>query len=84
MPVRKVCEMARARGIETIVDGAHSFAQFDFKRDDLQCDYFGTSLAQMALRAERHGNVVCPQGKNPESLGVDGGGRQEQKRYSQI
>ena len=43
-PVRRVCEMARARGIETIVDGAHSFAQFDFKRDDLQCDYFGTSL----------------------------------------
>ncbi|MGQ0543459.1 MAG: aminotransferase class V-fold PLP-dependent enzyme [Blastocatellia bacterium] len=43
-PVRKVCEMARARGIETIVDGAHSFAQFDFKRDDLQCDYYGTSL----------------------------------------
>ncbi len=43
-PVRKVCEMARSKGIETIVDGAHSFAQFDFKRDDLQCDYFGTSL----------------------------------------
>lgn len=43
-PVRKVCEMARSKGIETIVDGAHSFAQFDFKRDDLQCDYYGTSL----------------------------------------
>ncbi len=43
-PVRAVCEMARSRNIETIVDGAHSFAQFDFKRDDLQCDYFGTSL----------------------------------------
>ena len=43
-PVRAVCEMARARGIETIVDGAHSFAQFQFQRDDLQCDYFGTSL----------------------------------------
>jgi selenocysteine lyase/cysteine desulfurase len=43
-PVRAVCELARAQGIETIVDGAHSFAQFDFKRDDLQCDYFGTSL----------------------------------------
>jgi selenocysteine lyase/cysteine desulfurase len=26
------------------VDGAHAFAQFDFKRDDLQCDYYGTSL----------------------------------------
>ncbi|MGB7203700.1 MAG: aminotransferase class V-fold PLP-dependent enzyme [Pyrinomonadaceae bacterium] len=44
LPVKKVCDMARTRGIETIVDGAHSFAQFDFKRDDLGCDYFGTSL----------------------------------------
>lgn len=44
MPVRKICDMARSRGIETIVDGAHSFAQLDFKRDDLHCDYFGSSL----------------------------------------
>ena len=43
-PVRDICEMARRRGAETIVDGAHSFAQFRFKRDDLGCDYFGTSL----------------------------------------
>ncbi len=43
-PVKAVCEMARAKGIETIVDGAHSFAQFDFKHKDLNCDYFGTSL----------------------------------------
>src|SRR5947208_7020667 len=43
-PVKAVCEMARARGVETIVDGAHSFAQFYFKQKDLDCDYFGTSL----------------------------------------
>jgi selenocysteine lyase/cysteine desulfurase len=43
-PVRDICDMARRRGVETIVDGAHSFAQFGFKRDDLGCDYFGTSL----------------------------------------
>jgi selenocysteine lyase/cysteine desulfurase len=43
-PVKAVCDMARARGIETIVDGAHSFAQFYFKQSDLGCDYFGTSL----------------------------------------
>lgn len=43
-PVREVCELARARGVETIVDGAHSFAQFNFKQSDLNCDYFGTSL----------------------------------------
>src|SRR5438309_3536979 len=43
-PVKAVCQMARARGVETIVDGAHSFAQFYFKQPDLNCDYFGTSL----------------------------------------
>ena len=43
-PVKAVCDMARARGIETIVDGAHSFAQFHFQQKDLGCDYFGTSL----------------------------------------
>src|ERR1044072_1740283 len=43
-PVRAICELARRRGAETIVDGAHSFAQFRFTRDDLGCDYFGTSL----------------------------------------
>jgi len=43
-PVKAVCELARAKGIERIVDGAHSFGQFDFKQKDLGCDYFGTSL----------------------------------------
>jgi isopenicillin-N epimerase len=43
-PVKAVCELARSRGIETIVDGAHSFAQFNFRQQDLGCDYFGTSL----------------------------------------
>ena len=43
-PVKAVCEMARGRGVETIVDGAHSFAQFYFKQPDLNCDYFATSL----------------------------------------
>ncbi len=43
-PVKAVCELARSKGIEVIVDGAHSFAQFNFKQSDLNCDYFGTSL----------------------------------------
>ena len=44
LPVKRICKMARERGIETIVDGAHAFAHFPFKRDDLDCDYYGTSL----------------------------------------
>jgi len=44
MPVRKICDMAHAKGIEVLVDGAHSFGLMDFKIPDLHCDYFGTSL----------------------------------------
>jgi selenocysteine lyase/cysteine desulfurase len=43
-PVKAVCEMAGRKGVEVIVDGAHSFAHFDFKQSDLGCDYYGTSL----------------------------------------
>jgi selenocysteine lyase/cysteine desulfurase len=44
MPVRKICDMAHAKGIRVVVDGAHSFGLLDFKIPDLHCDYFGTSL----------------------------------------
>jgi selenocysteine lyase/cysteine desulfurase len=44
LPVKKIASMAHARGIEVIVDGAHSFGLLDFKIPDLECDYFGTSL----------------------------------------
>jgi len=44
MPVRKICDMAHEKGIEVLVDGAHSFGLLDFKIPDLHCDYFGTSL----------------------------------------
>jgi selenocysteine lyase/cysteine desulfurase len=44
MPVQKICDMAHAKGIEVLVDGAHSFGLLDFKIPDLHCDYFGTSL----------------------------------------
>jgi selenocysteine lyase/cysteine desulfurase len=44
IPVRDICRLARKHGIPAIVDGAHAFAQFAFKRDDLECDYYGTSL----------------------------------------
>jgi isopenicillin-N epimerase len=66
MPVRKVCEMARAKNIETIVDGAHSFAQFDFKRDDLQCDYFGTSLHKWLYAPKGTGMLYVRKEKIPK------------------
>jgi isopenicillin-N epimerase len=48
-PVKKICQMARSRGIEAIVDGAHAYAQFPFKHEDLDCDYYGTSLHKWLL-----------------------------------
>jgi selenocysteine lyase/cysteine desulfurase len=44
LPVRDIVRLGREHGIETYVDGAHAFAQFPFKRDDLECDYYATSL----------------------------------------
>lgn len=44
LPVREIVRLARKRGIEVFVDGAHAFAHFPFRRDDLDCDYYATSL----------------------------------------
>lgn len=44
LPVREIARQARQRGIEVLVDGAHSFAQLNFTIPELECDYFGTSL----------------------------------------
>lgn len=48
-PVKSIAQMARAKGIECVVDGAHAFAQFPFKHADLDCDYYGTSLHKWIL-----------------------------------
>ncbi len=53
MPAREIADMAHERGIEVILDAAHSFAQIDFKIKDTDCDYMGTSL---------HKWLCCPLG----------------------
>ncbi len=44
MPVRDLCRLGREHDIPVIVDGAHAFAHIAFERDELECDYYGTSL----------------------------------------
>ncbi|MBK7871460.1 MAG: aminotransferase class V-fold PLP-dependent enzyme [Saprospiraceae bacterium] len=44
LPVREIANEAHKRGIEVLVDAAHSFAHFGFKINDLNCDYLATSL----------------------------------------
>lgn len=44
LPVRKIADEAARRGIQVIVDGAHSLAQIRFRIPDLGADYFASSL----------------------------------------
>lgn len=44
LPIRKICDMAHEKGVQVIVDGAHAFAHFQFKIEDLNCDYYAAAL----------------------------------------
>lgn len=63
LPVREICRLGRERGIEVIVDGAHSFNHFPFTRDDLDCDYFGTSLHKWTMAPHGTGMLYVRRSK---------------------
>jgi selenocysteine lyase/cysteine desulfurase len=65
-PVRDICRLGRSRGIEVIVDGAHAFAQFPFTRDDLDCDYYGTSLHKWLMAPHGTGMLYVRKNKIPQ------------------
>ncbi len=63
MPVRELVELGRPRGIEVFVDGAHAYAHFPFTRDELGCDYYGTSLHKWLLAPIGTGFLYVSQSK---------------------
>jgi len=80
MPVKRICDLARQHGIEVMIDGAHSFCQFDFKQADIGCDYFGTSLQKWLLAPKGTGMLyvrrdkikkIWPLMAAPEKMGDD-------------
>ena len=44
LPIKKICQMAHKRGVQVMVDGAHCVGHFQFNIEDLECDYYGSSL----------------------------------------
>jgi selenocysteine lyase/cysteine desulfurase len=44
LPVKKIADEAHKRGIQVLVDGAHSFAHINFTIPELGADYFASSL----------------------------------------
>lgn len=49
LPVKELVAMARSRGVKTFIDGAHAFAHFPYTRDELDCDFYGTSLHKWTM-----------------------------------
>lgn len=43
MPIREICDAARAKGVLTLVDGAHMHGQMALNIADLHCDFFAGS-----------------------------------------
>jgi selenocysteine lyase/cysteine desulfurase len=64
-PIREICRLGRARGLEVVVDGAHAFAHFPFTRDELDCDYYGTSLHKWLLAPHGTGFLYVRREKIP-------------------
>ncbi|WP_431162486.1 aminotransferase class V-fold PLP-dependent enzyme [Flagellimonas beolgyonensis] len=44
LPIRKICDMAHAHGVEVMVDGAHCVGHIKVDLAELDCDYYGSSL----------------------------------------
>jgi selenocysteine lyase/cysteine desulfurase len=65
-PIKRIAQLGRSRGIEVIVDGAHAYAHFPFTRDDLDCDYYGTSLHKWLLAPHGTGFLYVRKSKIPQ------------------
>lgn len=59
-PIRRISDMAHAKGIEVIVDGAHGFMHVPFKLADLGCDYYTASLHKWLMAPPGNGFVRIP------------------------
>jgi isopenicillin-N epimerase len=86
-PVRQIVELGRRHGIPVVVDGAHAFAQFPFTRDDMGCDYYGTSLHKWLMAPMGTGFLSVRKNKI-ESLwgmyGCEAGQARDIRKYEEI
>jgi selenocysteine lyase/cysteine desulfurase len=67
LPVKKLCDEARRRGLISIVDASHTFAHLDYKIRDFNPDYLGASLHKW-LCAPFGTGLLYVQQKNIEGL----------------
>lgn len=65
-PVRELCQLARARGVFSIVDAAHATFHLPFQIGDLGCDALGTSLHKWLLAPIGTGMLYIRRERIPE------------------
>jgi isopenicillin-N epimerase len=65
-PIKRISDMAHAKGIEVLVDGAHGFMHVPFKLADLGCDYYTASLHKWLMAPPGNGFVRIPKDRIPK------------------
>lgn len=76
IPVKEIVAMARVRGIDAIVDAAHSWGQLDFALPDIGADFVGVNLHKwmgaplgvgaMVIRQDRIADIDVDPGEDAE------------------
>src|SRR3954451_8223970 len=87
LPVRDVVRLGRQNGIEVFIDGAHAFTHFPFKRDDLECAYYGCSLHKWLLAPIGTGFLYVRKSKQKSiwpMMGADAPLDEDIRKFEQI
>ncbi|MEO7366074.1 MAG: aminotransferase class V-fold PLP-dependent enzyme [Sphingomicrobium sp.] len=81
LPVAEIAAIARERGIDALVDAAHSVGQLDFRLPDLKADFVGLNLHKwigaplgvgaLYIRRNRIGAIDPDPAESPASSGID-------------
>jgi selenocysteine lyase/cysteine desulfurase len=80
LPISEIATMARERGIDALVDAAHSVGQLDFRLPDLKADFIGINLHKwigaplgvgaIYIRRERMGAIDPDPAESPASTDI--------------
>ena len=76
-PVKRICDMAHARNIPVIVDGAHAFNHFPYKLSDLNCDYYGVSLHKWTFAPVGTGFLYVRKSRIPQTWALMAAGERQ-------
>lgn len=58
VPAREICELARQRGVLSVVDGAHAIANLPLAIDQLDCDFYAANAHKWLLAPTGTGFLV--------------------------